>query len=144
MRVFDNIFMKALKCQLATMVILGVGVIIFAKVNNLKLYAGLVIIDSFAIILYCVFMAGVISVNMKQGDTTIKNIKKKDKVVEFLQKDYELILETDGKLVYKCKSFPQYIYKDVKVNINIDADGDKLEISAPVYFIRRLKKLNFE
>ncbi|WP_067140923.1 hypothetical protein [Oceanivirga salmonicida] len=144
MRVFDNIFMKVFKYLFAIMVIFGIGVIIFAKVNNLKLYTGFFIISSFGVFLYCVFMAGVISMNMKQGDTTIKNIKNRDKIVEFLQKDYELILENDSKSVYKCKSSPQYIYRDVKVNINIDANGDKLEISAPVYFIRRLKKLNFE
>ncbi|WP_156286565.1 hypothetical protein [Oceanivirga salmonicida] len=142
---FDDIFMKAFKFWFAVLTGVGVGVIIFAKVNNLKLYTGLVLIFFFCIIVFCAFSAEFNSLNLQQCNITVKNVSNKDKIVELLlRKDYESILEGDGKLVYKLKTFPQYIYGDVKVNVNIDANNNKIEISAPIYLVRQLKKLNFE
>ncbi len=142
---FDDIFKRTFKFWFIAFTGTGVGVIIFAKVNDLKLYTGLVLIFLFFIIVFCIAWARFNSVNLRQENITIGNIRNRDKIVELLlRKDYEFVLGGNSELVYKSKASPQYIYRGVRVNINIDTNGDKLEISAPIYLIRQLKKLNFE
>jgi len=138
----DSIFMKVFVSLVSLFIILIIGSIIFALINKLKIPGLLYILVFILAIGYSFFMSLFISSNMKTKEIVIRGINNKELMINTLvEKNYEVIKSEDNVLVFKLNTFPNYIYNDIKLDIEIDEENNLMKIRTPLYLVRTLQKV---
>jgi hypothetical protein len=79
---------------------------------------------------------------MKTKEIVIRGINNKELMINTLvEKNYEVIKSEDNVLVFKLNTFPNYIYNDIKLDIEIDEENNLMKIRTPLYLVRTLQKV---
>ena len=87
-----------------------------------------------------VAMAAIISSNMKSYEIEIKDKAIKSTLKEIIEsKNYVMVDTNNQNIVYQLKSFPNFIYKDIKVIIKKNSSNKNINMRVPKYLVKEFE-----